>query len=101
MPALRPAGGAGGIGAVRHWRELDRPPRTSIAAIHTTDTALIEAGVELGGKERRHDELTRTNDSDNEPRDVERACPRIEQFAIRPIPGKKTDFRPRRPFTLR
>jgi len=48
--ALRPAGGAGGIGAVRHWRELDRPARTSIAAIRTTDTALNKAGVERGGK---------------------------------------------------
>jgi len=48
MPTLRTVGGAGGVGAARHWREYERPPKTSIAAIRASDTDLTKGGVERG-----------------------------------------------------
>jgi len=47
--ALRADGGAGGAGALKQWREYERPAGTSIAAIRASDTALTKAGVERGG----------------------------------------------------
>ena len=49
MPTLRADGGAGGIGAVKHRREHERPAGVSIAAIRASDTALTKVGVERGG----------------------------------------------------
>jgi hypothetical protein len=48
MPTLRADGGAGGVGAVTHRREYERPAGKSIAAIRASDTALTKGGVERG-----------------------------------------------------
>jgi hypothetical protein len=48
MPTLQADGGAGGVGAVTHRREYERPAGKSIAAIRASDTALTNGGVERG-----------------------------------------------------
>lgn len=48
MPTLWAIGGAGGVGAERHWRGYERVAQTPFATIRASDTALTKAGVERG-----------------------------------------------------
>ena len=48
MPTLWAIGGAGGVGAARHWRGYERVAKTPFATIRASDTALTKAGVERG-----------------------------------------------------
>ena len=92
MPTLRTVGGAGGIGAVRHLREYDRPARTSIAAIRATDTALTKAGVERGNKEKRHNDLARATSVMTEQGGANALALVQSKSRSGQFPGKKPDL---------
>ena len=54
MPTLWAIGGAGGVGAARHWRGYERVAKKPFATIRASDTALMKAGLDPRDWERPH-----------------------------------------------